>query len=245
MITREEFDNERTERLSEPKEWLQLSARRFEEQAVRDKYFYNFQWMGLPIIQFPQDLIALQHIIWHTQPEAIIETGLAWGGSAAFYGSCLGQTPGEKLVVSIEKKVLQGVEDDVEIRMPENVSSVIIEASSVTEAPLRYMEVLPKFGAMKKMVCLDSRHTKAHVAEELRLYADMVSVGCYLVVFDTFVADMPMELYKDHDCSPLDSPAQAVEEFLARDGRFVVDVRIDRMLQISSNHRGYLKKIKA
>jgi cephalosporin hydroxylase len=121
------------------------------------------------------------------------------------------------------------------------ISSTIIEGSSISPDT---KALLPDTSGRRVMVCLDSRHTADHVSKELELYADLVSVGCYLVVFDTFVDDMQTKLYEGKDCYPGNSPRQAVDAFLAKDDRFVIDARIDRLLQISSNHRGYLKKIK-
>ncbi len=206
--------------------------------------------MGLPIIQFPADLLALQEIIWDTRPDAIIETGLAWGGSAVFYASCLNNLgmpddpTAPRRVYSIEQKVLDGVEKDIDDRLMEllYVESVRIEASS-TEPTIAKMLATMTAGK-RVMVCLDSRHTPEHVENEMALYADLVAEGCYLVVFDTFVDDMPAALYEGKECRPGNSPRQAVDDFLDKDGRFVVDYRIDNLTQISSNPRGYLRKIR-
>jgi len=244
MITRQEFESERETRLTAEADILEESAELFEELAVKSKYFYNFQWQGLPIIQFPADLIVLQEIIWATQPQVIIETGLAWGGSAVFYGSCLDRLPvSQKVVVSIEKHVLEGVRPAVAERFRKfNALSWIQEGSSVD--PDLVNRIGDSVAGRKVMVCLDSAHTPEHVGAELALYADLVSVGCYLVVFDTFVERMPPELYEDKDCRPGNCPRQAVDAFLARDKRFVIDSRLDALTQISSNHGGWLKKIR-
>ncbi len=245
MITRKEFESDRELRLAEPStEVDQFTALQFEEMAVRNKYFYNFQWMGLPIIQFPADLIALQEIIWDTQPQVIIETGLAWGGSAVFYGSCLGMIKApDKLVVSIEKHVLEGVDAAISDRFLNlNALSWVQEGSSVD--PDLVNRVAGAISGRRTMVCLDSAHTPEHVEAELELYADLVSVGCYLIVFDTFVEGKPMELYAGKDHYPGHGPRQAVDSFLAKDDRFVIDERLDALAKVSSNHGGWLKKIR-
>ncbi|MBU6210336.1 MAG: cephalosporin hydroxylase, partial [Planctomycetes bacterium] len=48
------------------------------------RYSYHFDWMGRPIVQFPQDVFAMQELIWQVQPDLIIETGIAHGGSLVF-----------------------------------------------------------------------------------------------------------------------------------------------------------------
>lgn len=66
-----------------------LSAQKFLRNSIDEKYSYNFSWMGRPIIQYPQDLVAVQEIIWDVKPDLIIETGVAHGGSAVFLLHCL------------------------------------------------------------------------------------------------------------------------------------------------------------
>ena len=61
----------------------------FVNNTIDTQYSYNFSWLGRPIIQFPQDLIAVQELIWKTKPDLIIETGIAHGGSIPFSASIL------------------------------------------------------------------------------------------------------------------------------------------------------------
>lgn len=206
------------------------------------KYSYNFRWAGLPVIQFPQDIIALQEIIWETRPDLIIETGVARGGSMMFYASMLELLGGEGKVLGI----------DIDIR-PHNRRAIeshvfsprvdLIEASSTdgdtVEKVQRYCERAPKV-----MVVLDSHHTHAHVLSELECYSRFVTPGCYLVVLDTIIEDMPADAFPDRPWGPGNNPNTAVREFLATTDRFEVDKALDNKLLISVAPGGYLRCIK-
>lgn len=216
----------------------------FLDEAVRTRYFYNFEWMGLPIIQFADDLLALQEVIWRTQPTVIIETGLAHGGSAAFYGSMLATLNQsqyrKKSVISIEKGVLPGVKDAIlERLLALRVSSVVLEGDSTAPEMLnRIKEHLTPEDRV--MVCLDSLHTAEHVRLEIEALGPLVSAGCYLVVFDTFVDRRDPDLYQGKTCWPGNSPMDAVRDGL--DG-FEMDLDIRSRFLISSNPNGYFKKM--
>lgn len=218
-------------------------AEAFLDEAVATRYFYNFEWMGLPIIQFPDDLMALQEIIWRTRPNVIIETGLAHGGSAAFYGTMLAAMNQavyqRKTVISIEKGVIPEVPGRLVKRLsPLRVRSVVLEgdstASDIVERVKSQLEPDDRV-----MVCLDSLHTAEHVRKEIELLGPLVTAGCYLVVFDTFVDRRDPELYQGKTCWPGNSPMDAV-----RDGipGFELDEDIARRFLISSNPNGYFKK---
>lgn len=244
-MTTDDFREERAKYLEFHKddEHRQRMADSFMDEAVRTRYFYNFEWMGLPIIQFPDDLVALQEIIWQTRPTVIIETGMAHGGSAAFYGSMLSMIGGPytmRSVISIEKGVLPGVEHVVRDRLlPLRVRTIVIEGDSSSEAVLERVKehVTPQD---RVMVCLDSLHTAEHVRKEIELLAPLVTAGCYLVVFDTFVDRRSPSLYEGKTCWPGNSPMDAV-----RDGvpGFELDEDISRRFLISSNPNGYFKKV--
>jgi len=243
-MTTDDFRQERSKNLElyQDDPDREAMAELFMDEAVRTRYFYNFEWMGLPIIQFPDDLVALQEIIWRTQPNVIIETGLAHGGSAAFYGSMLSMLSRRhrRSVISIEKGVLDGVKDAVSERMMDlNVSSVILEGDSTAPEMLtRVKEHLPP--AYRIMVCLDSLHTAEHVRLEIEALGPLVTAGCYLVVFDTFVDRRDPDLYQGKTCWPGNSPMDAVRDGL--DG-FELDLDIGRRFLISSNPNGYFRKL--
>lgn len=243
-ITTSEFRNHRSidVGLFKDDENRDMAAQAFLDEAVRTRYFYNFEWMGLPVIQFAEDLLALQEIIWRTRPTVIIETGLAHGGSAAFYGSMLSMVPGPYImrsVISVEKGVLPGVEYEVRERLlPLRVRSIVIEGDSCAQLTLDQIAgyITP---ADRVMVCLDSLHSEGHVRGEIAKLGPLVTQGCYLVVFDTFVDQRPPEFYKNRTCWPGNSPMDAVRAGIEG---FKLDEDIQTRFLISSNPNGYFRK---
>ena len=258
-MTREEFELEKESRLKYNLFPEKLS-KEFMDIAVEEKYFYNFTWLGLPIIQFPQDMVAIQEIIYETEPDVIIETGLAHGGSNVLYASILNSIPSNfnnpKMVISVEKKVMPGVREDLQSRYDlfNMTGFAIVENSSIEDETMKDIERIlldlriwfktERQRELRIMVILDSRHTRDHVSKEIELYSPLVTVGNYLVVCDTFVENRHPNLYKDHECGTLGNPCQSVCEFLEKSQDFIIDTKIENKLVISSNTIGYLKRVK-
>ena len=224
---------------------LKSSALDFMKASVGPKYSYNFLWLGRPIIQYPQDMIAMQELIWEVKPDLIIETGIAHGGSLIFYASIL-----ELVAVCTgnEGKVL-GI--DIDIR-PHNLKAIedhpmyrrinMIQGSSID--PEIIAQVVEKAEGKKRvMVCLDSNHTHEHVLAELVAYAPLTSVGSYCVVFDTLIEDMREDAYPDRPWSKGDNPKTAVWEYLKTHSEFETDKSIHQKLLITVAPDGYLKRV--
>ena len=222
-------------------------------RSVRYKYSYNFDWLGLPIIQYPQDMIAMQQIIFSTKPDLIIETGVARGGSLIFYSSLLelnklcGGPPDGKVI---------GV--DIDIR-PHNREAIqqhpfaknveLISGSSTSDDVISQITRFTE-GAKTVLVCLDSNHTHDHVLDELRAYSPLVSSGSYIVVFDTLIEDMEENTYPDRPWGKSNNPMTAVHQFLDElktvgdeKMRFEIDTEIDASLMISVAKNGYLRRV--
>jgi cephalosporin hydroxylase len=206
------------------------------------KYSYNFTWLGRPIIQYPQDIAAMQEIIWSVKPDLIIETGIAHGGSLIFYASMLELIGGEGEVLGIDIDIRQHNRTEIEKhKMYKRIT--MIEGSSVDE------EVVSKVYGFarnkeKVLVVLDSMHTYSHVLQELRAYSPLVTAGSYLVVFDTIVEDIPEELFTDRPWGKGKKPKTAVYQFIKENDRFEVDYEIEKKLLITAAPNGYLKCIK-
>jgi len=238
---KDDFEAQKAEnirKLGERQDLIDLSNHWLVE-VCKLNYSYHFTWMGLPIIQFPQDMIAMQEIIWSCKPDLIIETGIARGGSLIYYASLL-QLVGEG------GRIL-GI--DVDIR-PDNRAAIeshptfgqvtMIEGSSVDPAILE--QVCKRASeAERVMVVLDSNHTHNHVLEELRLYSPLVTKGSYLVVFDTVIEDMPGDFFPGRPWGKGNNPRTAVHAFLETSGRFEIDRSIDAKLQITVARDGYLR----
>ncbi len=211
-------------------------------EITRHKYSYNFTWMGRPIIQFPQDMIAMQEIIWKVKPDLIVETGIAHGGSLIYYASLLELLGGTGEVLGIDIDIRE--HNRIEIEKHTMFKRInMIEGSSTDELIVKKVY---DFAKDKKsvMVLLDSNHTHDHVLQEMHLYSPLVTKGSYLVVFDTIVEDMPEEFFHDRPWGKGDNPKTAVCEFIKTNNRFEIDKEIDAKLLITVAPDGYLKCIK-
>ena len=220
------------------------TAKKFLSQSVDARYSFNFKWMGRPIIQYPQDIVAVQELIWDVKPDLIIETGVAHGGSAVFFASLLelnalsgGPKDAEVWCIEID---LRAHNREAILAHPMYPRLRIFDGSSLDEKIAQ--DVSQKASQCERvMVILDSNHTHEHVLGELNLYASLVSVGSYCVVFDTIIEDLEVV---DRPWGKGNNPKTAVAEFLKTNYDFVVDQAIDEKLLISVAPGGYLKRIK-
>lgn len=239
-----EFIEERKQRIAAngENETLKTVAKAFNDASNSNQYSYNFSWMGRPIIQYPQDMIAMQEIIWEIKPDLIIETGIAHGGSLIYYASLLELT-GKGEVLGIDIDIRKHNKAEIE-KHPMFKRIKMIEGSSISEDTVAQVR---SFAQNKQtvLVILDSNHTYEHVISELELYSPLVSVGSYIVVFDTIVEDLPANYFKEkRPWSIGNNPKTAVIEFLKNHTDFVINKEIDNKLLISVAPEGYLKRIK-
>ena len=221
-------------------EGLRALTREWFVAATRHEYSYHFTWMGRPIIQFPQDIVATQEIIWRVRPDLIVETGIARGGSLIFSASMLELLGGDGIVVGVDVDIREHNRVEIE-RHPMAKRIRMIEGSSVDESVVREVSRHAE-GRRVVLVMLDSNHTHAHVLRELELYSPLVTPGSYLIVYDTVVENMPEDMYPDRPWGRGDNPQTAVREFLARDDRFEVDQQVDDKLLITVAPGGYLRR---
>jgi cephalosporin hydroxylase len=226
---------------------LQEAASEFMLASVRAKYSYNFSWLGRPIIQYPQDIVAMQEIIWRVKPDLIIETGIAHGGSLVFSASMLELNascggPHDAMVVGIDIDIRAHNRKAIETH-PFFKRMSLIEGSSIAPGIVEQVNAMAH-DRRCVLVCLDSNHTHDHVLAELQAYAPLSSVGSYCVVFDTIVEDMSKEYSPDRPWGPGNSPKSAVKEFLRDHPEFEIDDRIDHQLLVSVNPSGYLRRVR-
>jgi len=214
----------------------------FVEKTSKEKYSYNFTWMGRPIIAFPQDMIAMQELIWEVKPDLIIETGVAHGGSIVYYASLLELIGNDGLVVGIDIEIRPHNRELIEAH-PMMKRIQLIEGSSTSD---EVIQKIRKIASTRKvvMVCLDSHHTHSHVLEELKLYAPLTSLNSYCVVFDTVVEDMPEYTHTGRPWGKGDNPKTAVRAYLESHDEFMIDTSIENKLLITVAPGGFLKRIK-
>lgn len=238
-----QFETERSERIAANKnnEALVASADAFNSASNKAQYSYNFSWMGRPIIQYPQDIIAMQEIIWQLKPDLIIETGIAHGGSIIYYASIL-ELIGKGEVLGIDIDIRAHNKAEIE-KHPMFKRIKMIQGSSIDAGILEQVKEIAK-DKKTILVALDSNHTHEHVLAELEMYSPLVTKDSYIVVFDTIVENLPNYYLPNRPWSKGDNPMTAVEAFLSKNNDFVVDEAIDNKLLISVAPKGYLKRVK-
>jgi cephalosporin hydroxylase len=236
---------------------LKRDAAAFMRSSFLARYSYNFEWLGRPIIQYPQDMVAVQEIIWQVRPDLIIETGIAHGGSLILSASmlalldlCDAVEAGISFNPAISKRSVLGIDIDIRehnrlaieahplasrIHMIEGSSVAPDVISSVYERASQYERIL---------VFLDSNHTHEHVLAELNAYAGLTSIGSYCVVFDTVVEDLPSDFFADRPWNPQNNPKSALREYLSQHTEFEIDTNMQDKLLISVAPNGYLRRTK-
>ncbi|KLU02618.1 Cephalosporin hydroxylase [Rhodopirellula islandica] len=226
---------------------LQDATRNWIHQANAHKYSYHFEWLGRPIIQYPQDIVAVQELIWATQPDLIIETGIAHGGSLILSASLLelnaacGGSQDAKVVgvdIDIREHNRRAIEEH-----PMSKRIEMIQGSSV--APEIVAQVAELASEKERvLVFLDSNHTHDHVLAELKAYAPMTSVGSYCVVFDTIIEDLPEDMFPDRPWGKGDNAKTAVHEYIGDNDDFLIDKAYNDKLLITVAPDGFLKRTK-
>lgn len=225
-------------------------------QSAAHRYSYNFEWLGRPIIQYPQDIVCWQELVWAIKPDVIVETGIAHGGSLMLSASmlalmdvCDAITLNTPLDPGASGRRVIGV--DIEIR-PHNLAAILshplsryitmIEGSSINPGVI---DQVKNAAAQSRatLVCLDSNHTHDHVLAELEAYSSLVTPGSYCVVFDTVVDDMADDAFPDRPWGPGNNPKTAVREFLKSHPEFEMDREIQHRLQITVAPDGFLRRV--
>lgn len=251
------FEAEHLERLGEAarNDALKQASASFLIESVVAKYSYNFFWMGRPIIQYPQDMIAMQELVWRIRPDVIVETGIAHGGSLILSASllalldlCDATEAGQMMDPAKPTRRVVGVDIDIRAHNrtaieahPMSNRITMIEGSSIDAGIVN--RVKAEVGsAQRVLVCLDSHHSQDHVLAELDAYAPMVSPGSYCIVFDTVVEDLPQELAFGRPWGPGNSPKSAVHAWLPSHPEFEIDQQMDAKLMVSVAPDGFLRR---
>jgi cephalosporin hydroxylase len=225
---------------------LQQLTRSWMDTANSGKYSYHFEWLGRQIIQYPQDILAMQQIIWEVKPDLIIETGIAHGGSLIFSASML------ELIATCTGSEGEVLGIDIDIR-PHNRKAIeehplfkrisMIQGSSI--APETIAQVKEKVKNKKRiLVCLDSNHTHDHVLAELEAYAPLTTLGSYCVVMDTVIEDMPEGFFPDRPWGKGNNPKTSVWKYLKSHSEFEIDKTIQNKIMITVAPDGYLKRVR-
>lgn len=235
---------------------LREAAAAFMRSSIAARYSYNFACLGRPIIQYPQDMVAMQELIWSIKPNLIIETGIAHGGSLILSASmlalldmCEAIEGGKPIDPRVSQRRVLGIDIDIRTHNRAAIEAhpmasriQMIQGSSIDAAIIAQVTAVAS-NFSRVLVCLDSNHTHGHVLAELNAYASLTSVGSYCCVFDTIVEDMPAEMFGDRPWGPGDNPKTAVWEYLKTHPEFEVDKSIQHKLLVTVAPDGYLKRI--
>ena len=219
---------------------LKALTRQWVHDSIPHRYTYNFSWMGRPIIQFPQDMVAMQEIIWKTKPDLVIEAGVAHGGSIIYYASLL-EMMGHGEVIGIDIDIRQHNRQAIESH-PMAKRIKLVEGSSIEQSTIDQIHAMAK--GKRALVVLDSNHTHDHVLAELRAYAPLVCEGGYCVVMDTVVEELPKDFFLNRPWGPGNNPMTAVRQYLKETDNFEIDQDTESKLLITVCPSGYLKRVR-
>jgi len=253
----EQFQAERQQRIvqqgADPA--LRALSSQWLETTMRQQYVYNFEWLGRPIIQYPQDMVAVQELIWTVRPDVVVETGIAHGGSLILSASmlamldlCDATQTGEMLDPRKPKRRVIGIDIDIREHNRQAIEAHplanridMVQGSSIAPETVQKVRGLIPEGA-KVMVFLDSMHTHDHVIGELEAYGTLTSPGSYCVVFDSFVEDMPPKFFADRPWDVGNNPRTAIRQWLPNHPDFLVDTNMENKLLVTVAPGGFLRR---
>jgi cephalosporin hydroxylase len=257
MSPEQQFATERQERLAEyaQDEGFKNLSRQWLQESMAKKYVYNYDWLGRPIIQYPQDMVAIQELVWSVRPDLIIETGIAHGGSLILSASMLAMLDmcdaieaGTSFDPRVSKRKVIGIDIDIRAHNRDAIEAhpmssriQMFQGSSIGDDVVGQVHAAAK-GYKTVMVFLDSMHTHDHVLGELNAYAPLVTPGSYCVVFDTFVDDMPPKFFADRPWDVGNNPKTASRQWLASNPQFEVDGAMESRLMVTVAPEGFLRR---
>ena len=262
-----EYVNSNIESIGNDKNFIELSSL-WKQAALKHNYAHNFTWLGRPVIQVPQDLYAIQELIWTCRPDLIIETGIAHGGSLicsasmlALLDYCDAVESGETLDPIVSNRKVVGIDIDIRSHNRTGIEShpmvhkiEMIEGSSISPEVVTHVKDIAK-KHKRILIFLDSNHTHDHVLAELEAYAPLTSLNSYCVVWDTGIQDLPEDFCEDRAWGKGNNPKTAVREYLsllkeggrlASDGNkliFEIDKTIEYKIAITASPDGFLLRV--
>ena len=244
MYTKEEFEELRLKSATEMAANGALHDKALEVLVEADHYNWIHQanWFGEPCLQLPQDLFALQEIIFQTRPRFVIESGVAWGGSLLFYSTLMQMLGGER-IIGIDVFIPEDLKQRLAAFGDLSDRITLIEGSSIDEQSIAKVKSIVG-DASDILVILDSDHSHDHVLSELNAYSSFVGKGHYLVVSDTVVEDIPAQTHRSRSWGPGNNPQTALWEFVKDNDKFAIAKTIENKLLFTCNPRGYLQRVK-
>jgi cephalosporin hydroxylase len=191
--------------------WLKL--------GWNQKYTYTFSWLGVPIIQLPEDMLRYQEVVAHLKPDVIIETGIAHGGSAIFSAS-LCRLLGKGRVVAVDIEIRPHNRRRLEAHPLTDLVTLIEGSSTAPEIVAQVAGCVQPRDTV--LVVLDANHSHDHVLAELEAYAPLVTPGSYIIATDGFMRHLT-DVPRGKSTWATDNPAKAAQDFVAKHKNFVID----------------------
>jgi len=245
---------ELTQKMGSDQRFLAVSREWFAE-SVRHRYSYNFDWLGLPAIQYPQDTVFLQELIWSSKPDLIIETGVARGGSLLLSASMmvlldlekqkvvdLANSANSARVVGVEIALSDENREAIANHMLSPYIALVDGSSTASESLDKIRQIISDNSSTNPMVILDSNHSHNHVFAELNSYSELVSVGGFIVVMDTAIEQLDSEFHDTNRWGKGDNPMTAVLQFVDENPNFTIDETLTEKLMISVAPQGVLRR---
>jgi len=217
---------------------LHQDALRVLVKADRYRWIHQTKWLGEPILNLPQDMFALQEIIYNTKPKFIIELGVAWGGSLLFYATLMDLFGGSQ-IIGVDTYIPEDLKERLNSHGKLSEKLTLINGSSISSETISQIKLIVG-NCRDVMISLDSHHTHDHVLKELELYAPFVGKGFYLICGDTIIEDIPKQHHRHRPWGPGNNPKTALEQFLKKNKRFEIDKELENKLLFTCNPGGYL-----
>lgn len=220
---------------------LRTQAVRLQADADRHHYTYQWEWGGVPVIRLPDDIVVLQELIWAYRPTAIVETGIARGGSMILNASLQLMAGLEPHVLGIDISIFPHTRRALS-EHPLAAGVELLETGSTTDTAVARAAAFLR-GHERCLLILDSDHTHAHVLSELRLLSPLLPPGSFVLVADTLIEEFPEGFYTNRSWDRGNNPATAVREFLAENDHFAPATPWTRRALLTEFRDGILQRL--
>lgn len=220
---------------------LRQQAVELQVAAERHRYAYSWDWLGVPIIRMPDDIMVLQELFWSYRPQRVVETGVARGGSMLLDATLMRLCGEEPAVLGIDIAIFAHTRDALAGHAA--AEGVQLHEGDSTSAMARDHTREFLRGAERAVLLLDSNHTHQHVLSELRSLAPLLPIGSFVLIADTLIEEFPPGHYENRPWDRGDSPATAAKQFLSEQSDFVLDVEWSRRALVTEFRDGVLRRV--
>lgn len=221
---------------------LRRQALKLQQAAERHHYTYTWEWLGVPIIRLPDDIVVLQELFWSYRPQRVVETGVARGGSMLLNASLMQLCGEPPAVLGVDVAIFP----HTRTALAEHPHAVGIELHEDDSTSPGTQEKVRAFlsDVDRAVLVLDSNHTHAHVLAELRTLTPMLPVGSVVMVADTLIEELPAHHFGNRPWDRGNNPATAVHEFLGDSSAFEMDMTWSRRALVTEFRDGILRRIR-